>query len=176
MLVERRLAVASRNLLRGGARRKFSVQAADLDASKRGVPIPSMPTGEEFLKARAAIKEHAVREHLYIYFPNIHSGKLILHRALQTLRPSGAEFRELAIPENIRAGSECLLVFIYSLFVCVPISGFQLFRRPSIDHRDCCSRPWCLLGSGPGEEAQRTYRTPPTGVHPLSLSQQACQG
>lgn len=64
MLFERRLAVASRGLLRGGARRNFSVQVADLDASKRGIPIPSMPAGEEFLKAKAAIKEHAVRKYL----------------------------------------------------------------------------------------------------------------
>ena len=69
MLIERRLAFASRGVLRGGARRNFSVQVADLDASKRGIPIPSMPTGEEFLKAKAAIKEHAIRESLYI-FPN----------------------------------------------------------------------------------------------------------
>jgi hypothetical protein len=70
MLVERRLAFASRSLLRGGARRNFSVQVADLDASKRGIPIQSMPTGEEFLKAKAAIKEHAVREYIYV-FPNL---------------------------------------------------------------------------------------------------------
>jgi hypothetical protein len=61
MLIERRLAFASRNLLRGGARRNLSVQ---IEANK---PIPSMPTGEEFLKAKAAIKEHAVREYLYIF-------------------------------------------------------------------------------------------------------------
>lgn len=67
MLIERRLAFASRDLLRGGARRNFSVQVADLDASKRGSPIPSMPTGEEFLKTKAAIKEHAVREYLYTF-------------------------------------------------------------------------------------------------------------
>jgi len=60
MLIERRLAFASRGLLRGGARRNFSVQVADLDANKRGIPIPSMPAGEEFLKAKAAIKEHAI--------------------------------------------------------------------------------------------------------------------
>ena len=65
MLIERRLAFASRGLLRGGPRRNFSVQVADLDASKGG--IPSMPAGEEFLKARAAIREHAIREYSYIF-------------------------------------------------------------------------------------------------------------
>ena len=65
MLIERRLAFASRNLLRGGARRNFSVKVADLDANKGG--IPSMPAGEEFLKARAAIREHAIREYSYIF-------------------------------------------------------------------------------------------------------------
>jgi hypothetical protein len=97
MLVERRLAVASRNLLRGG--RNFSVQVADLDANKRGIPIPSMPTGEEFIKAKAAIKEHAVREYLYV-FPRFLFRKADFHRAPQTRQPSGVESRELAIPRK----------------------------------------------------------------------------
>ena len=69
MLVERRLAFASRSLLRGSARRNYSAQVADLDANKQSIPISSIPTAEEFLKAKAAIKEHAVREYLYV-FPN----------------------------------------------------------------------------------------------------------
>lgn len=97
MLVERRLAVASRGLIRGGARRNLSVQVADLDASKRSIPIPSMAPGEEFLKAKAAIKEHAVRKYLY-NLSKFSSWRVDPHRASQTQRPSGVESRESALP------------------------------------------------------------------------------
>lgn len=97
MLIERRLAVASRGLLQRGARRNFSVKVADLDADKRSIPIPSMPTGEAFLKAKAAIKEHAVREYLYNLL-NFPIWKVDPHRALQRQRLSGVESRESALP------------------------------------------------------------------------------
>lgn len=128
MLVERRLALASRGLIRAGARRNYSIKVADLDTDKRGIPIPSMPTGEEFLKAKAAIKEHAVREShdiLWIFDVIV----LTLWDALQTPRPSGVESgqnRQRASPVILVANT--IPTGFNSLFACVPVSAYEFIE------------------------------------------------